>query len=575
MASFYLCFLAWPGLLPYNHWCTAMTHVMKQTIKAILSSTFHLLVFGGVIFAVSALRPDSPTTPAGPTTEATNQEAAAARQQAPAVQLTGAASGPAKSPAPSAPSPAYAAIKTAVQHEYEYRMFATANDPGYAGNWALGKVNAPAAWDKATGNGSTVVAVIDSGVALGHEDLASQWLTNAGETGTTQPGDNCWTGTPQPKQSNNCDDDGNGYTDDWRGWNFVLNDNNPQTGRQNPSGDGVRHGTQVAGYVGAAGNNGIGMTTVNWNTKMMPLQALSDNGIGYTSAITAAVYYAVDNGAHAINLSLGAYANDPAMRAAVAYAAAHGVVVVAASGNCGDGSGEECSSVPAGTVAYPAAYPEVVAVGATTNSDQRASFSSYGQALDVVAPGYALPPSTSWSAGNQTALYSGALYGTSYAAPQVASLAALIKSLRPASSVADITALISGTTTKPNAMGGLVYTPQLGHGIINANSALTITQALTAHSSTPELLQAGSFISEHTAPAGATMSSGCQLTGGACTVQLTGDNGHTRYLPYALVSSGSSGWTWSSDMLEGGGWQIRARSGDNVSATPYYLFKKG
>lgn len=473
-------------------------------------------------------------------------------------------------------SPKYEQLTTSVQQEYVYHMLADPNDPSYANDWTLGKVNAPSGWTITTGNNQTVVAVIDSGFALNHEDLISQWATNNGETGMTQPGGRCWTGTAVSKQSNNCDDDNNGYIDDWRGWNFVLNDNNPQTGRVNSAGAGVRHGTEVAGLVGATGNNGKGIVGINWNTKIMPLVALDDNGTGYTSRVTAAIYYAVDNGAQVINLSLGAYADDPALKIAINYAIAHNVVVVAAAGNCGDNTIPDCSGVPIGTVAYPAAYPDVIAVGASMNTDQVASFSSYGPDIDVVAPGYNVPYSATWTAANGTSLYASHLYGTSFASPMVASLASLIKSIRPSTSVADITALIDATATKPPAMAGLVYTPYFGHGVINVGTAIAVATNLNASSTTPALLQAGSYRSEHTAPSATTLSSGC--VGSAttpCTIQFTNSTGYKRFLPYMTLSnSGDGGWSWSSDMLESGDWSIRARSGDTVSTTPYYLFKK-
>jgi len=549
---------------------------MKQITKNIIHSLSHLLLFGGLIFMVGLLKQPAPSAP--PATKTPDGQIYAATVSKITDQQLEHITNSTKTQAELVSlSPKHDAIKQDVQKEYVYHMFAAPNDPRYASDWTLAKVNAPAAWNVATGNGLTTVAVIDGGFGLAHEDLASRWYTNSGETGNTQPGDRCWTGTILPKQSNNCDDDNNGYVDDWRGWSFTGNDNNPQAGRQNSTGAGTQHGTEVAGLVGATGNNGLGTTAIDWNTRIMPLQALDDDGVGYTSGVTAAIYYAVDNGAQVINLSLGTYSNDPAVKAAVNYATNHSVVVVAAAGNCGTGAGDECLGVPIGTVAYPAAYPDVIAVGASTQSDQRASFSSYGSALDVSAPGYAIPSSTSWSADNPTSLYSSPLYGTSFASPQVASLAALIRSIRPSSSVADITALIDATASKPAAMNGLFYSQQFGHGVINAGSALAIATTLNNSSSAvPALLQAGSYQSEHAAPSGSTLGSGCQTaTGSACTVQFTGSSGYKRYLPYTIIpSSGDTGWSWSSDMLESDLWSVRAVHGDDQSSTPYYLMKK-
>lgn len=467
-------------------------------------------------------------------------------------------------------------IRQTVTEEHTYYPLLTANDPGYANSWAVQKVNAPAAWNISTGNGQTTVAVIDTGFALNHEDLRNNWHTNAGETGTTQVGGRCWTGTVQNKNTNNCDDDNNGYVDDWRGWNFSAGDNNPMAGRTNPSGAGVAHGTEVAGLVGASGNNATGITTINWNTKIMPLQVLSDDGPGFTSDVAAAIYYAVDNGADAINLSLGGSVFDPALKTATDYAYTHDVIVVAAAGNCGTGNEPGCQGVPVGSISYPALNDHVIAVGATTVGDQRASFSSYGPALDIVAPGSGTIVSPTWTATNEATLYSGALYGTSFATPQVSSLASLIKSIRPSTSVDDITALLLASATKLPAMSSSIYTNELGHGLINANSALTIAASLNTTSATPKLLQAGGPVTEHRFAATDTLGSGCTITAGSyCTVWLRDTyTGQERYLPYQSANTqGATGWTWSGAILQSGEWQARAVQGDNRSGT-YTLSSK-
>jgi len=477
---------------------------------------------------------------------------------------------------PAINAPKQEEVRESVEKEYTYYPLLTANDPGYASNWAIQKVKAPAAWDISTGNGQTVVAVIDSGYALNHDDLKNNWFINVNESGTTSLGDQCWTGVAQDKTTNNCDDDGNGYIDDWRGWNFFLGDNSPMAGRTNPTGAGVAHGTETSGLVGSAGNNNVGIATINWNTKIMPLQALSDDGPGYTSDVVAAIYYAVDNGADVINMSLGGDTYDAAMKAATDYAYSNNVVVVAAAGNCGSSGTPGCENLPNGAMSYPALNDHVISVGATTINDVRASFSSYGPNLDVVAPGSGTIASPTWSSTNNTSLYSGALYGTSYAAPQVASLVSLIKSIRPASTSDDIAALLLATTTRPAAMNGALYTNELGHGIINAQAALTIGSALNNTTATPLLLQAGGVKSEHSYAASDTLGSGCATTASTyCTVWMrNASNGYERYLPYQLSSqAGSTGWSWSGSYLPSGDWNLRALQGDRRS-TPYALINK-
>ncbi len=508
----------------------------------------------------------SPNTSTRPTmTEGAKKQADAPGTKQPTVIVAKSASPPPTKPA-ATNAPKQDQVKQTVAIEQTYYPLKIANDPGYSNSWALQKVNAPAAWDISTGNAQTVVAVVDTGYALDHEDLKNNWLINNAETGQTQLGDRCWTGLSSDRKTNNCDDDNNGYVDDWRGWNFSDSTNNPMTGQTNPNGAAVAHGTEVAGLIGAAGNNLTGIATINWNTKIMPLQVLSDDGPGYTSDVAAAIYYAVDNGADVINLSLGGNVYDPALKVATDYAFASDVVVVAASGNCGTGNEQGCQGTPAGFIGYPALNDHVIAVGATTINDQRASFSSYGQALDVTAPGSGSIVSPTWTASNGTNLYSGTLYGTSYASPQVASLASLIKSIRPASSVDDITGLLLGTATKLPVMNGAAFTGELGHGVINASSALTVATSLNSAAQMPALLQAGGPVSEHRFASGDTLGSGCKTVSGRyCTVWLRSvAHGYDRYLPYQLANQhGLTGWTWRGNILQSGEWQVRATQGDN------------
>lgn len=467
-------------------------------------------------------------------------------------------------------APKQTAIRSDVAAEHVYYPLMTANDPAYSSDWALQKVNAPAAWTISTGNGHTIVADIDTGFALNHEDLKNSWYTNPGETGMTTSSDRCWTGVTQDKSTNNCDDDNNGYVDDWRGWNFYLGDNNPQAGRIDPSGSPAGHGTETAGLIGAGGNNATGIATINWNTKIMPLQVLSDDGPGYTSDVVAAIYYAVDNGAQVINMSLGGSTFDQSLKDATDYAYAHNVVVVAAAGNCGTGTESGCSGSPAGAMSYPALNDHVISAGATTSDDQRASFSSYGPGLDVSAPGSGSIVSPTWTSTNGTNLYASGLYGTSFASPQVASLASLIKAIRPTTSVDDVTALLLGTATKLAVMNGQPYTNELGHGVINAGSALTVASSLNTTSAAPTLFQAGGATSEHQFDLTSKLGSGCQVAVGSyCTIWLRDDQtGYERYLPFKQASSSlTPGWTWNGSILTSGDWQVRASQGDFHSSS--------
>ena len=466
-------------------------------------------------------------------------------------------------------APKQLAIKQTVKKEYTYHALVTSNDPLTQGSWALSALNAQTAWDTTTGSGVTV-AVIDTGFALSHQDLASQWYTNAGETGATLLGDPCWTGVAANKSSNNCDDDGNGYIDDWRGWDFVAQNNSPQAGQLNPDGEAAWHGTSVAGLVGAAGNNGIGIATVAWNNALMPLQALDDNGDGYTSDVVAAVYYAVDNGASVINMSLGGSDNDPALADAINYAYAHDVVVVAAAGNCGTGQEAGCDPAQPGVMGYPALDAHVIAVGATDSNNNRASFSSYGPGLDITAPGSGSIVSPAWSPSNGTSLYATSLYGTSFASPLVASYVGLIKSVRPSTNVDDITAIVDGTARKVAGMGSSLYLAPYGHGIANATQGIGIASALNASSAMPTLWQSGNQKAEHHFTSSTTLTSGCSVDGSLpCTIGAQNDAGYDRYLPYQTTGA----WSWSGSTLGTGEWTIRARSGDKTSPTYTLLYK--
>lgn len=516
-----------------------------------------------------------------------------------------------------APEPFPESTTTPPVTEYKYRALGNApNDPYYTSAWELQKINATNAWNITTGN-SIIVADIDTGYALQHEDLVNSWYQNPGETNMTKPGGTCWTGVPKDKASNGCDDDSNGYIDDWRGWNFYgryqptadpcapdgmgtyVDNNNPQAGQSGDdtlyqeytictgmsTGDpyaAISHGTSTAGLIGATTNNSVGTASLNWNVKIMPLQALGDDGSGWTSDISRAVKYAVDNGAQIINMSLGGSELDATLQSAVDYAYQHNVVVVAAAGNCGTGTEFGCDPTKPGAMLYPALYPHVLSVGSSAQSDARATFSSYGRGLDILAPGVGAITSplidTRVTPFNYTNAYSASLAGTSFSSPLVASVASLVRSLRPSSSVDDIRALLLANARKPAAMNGALYTNEYGHGIVDAGSAATIAQALQLQGATvPTYGQTGNYQSEHTYRAADTLSSGCTTAAlYYCTVRWTETaTGFERYLPYKQANAnGQASWQWSGVNLNYGEWWGVAQSGDKVSTTSYQLFAK-
>ncbi len=342
---------------------------------------------------------------------------------------------------------------TSVAPRREYKAMLTPNDPTYP-QWYTNTIAAPTAWDISTGSSSVTIAIIDTGFALSHEDLSGRWAINSGESGSG-------------KETNGIDDDGNGKIDDWRGWDFAQGDNNPIAGSTSSSGSSVNHGSITSGLLGATGNNSKGVASVNWGSKILPLQALSDNGSGFTEDVTAAVNYAVAQGAKVISMSLGSPDPDPTLETAINNAVAAGVTVVAAAGNCGNPG--SCDTT--GQMVYPGKYSNVIAVGATDQSDNRASFSSYGSELDIMAPGSGTITSTSWSQANQTALY-GSASGTSISTPIVAGSAALLKGVLADLTPSEINTALTVSADKVAGMGTSTRTDQYGYGRLNSWGAL-------------------------------------------------------------------------------------------------------
>ena len=295
-------------------------------------------------------------------------------------------------------------------------------------------IDAPEAWSFATGSPDVVVGVIDTGIDLDHPDLASRiWLN---------PGENC-----SGCRTDGVDNDANGYVDDWRGWDFVGNDNNPS--------DDNGHGTHVAGTIGAAGNDGAGVTGVAWDARLMPLKFLSASGSGTTANAAKAVLYAAENGARITNNSWNGYAFSQALLDAIREADAAGSLFVAAAGN--DGVSTDAYA------AYPSSYeaPNVVSVAATDASDLRASFSNYGPTrVDLGAPGVNVY--STW-AGDSYRYAS----GTSMASPHVAGTAALLAARFADASAVGLKALLLGTVDANASLAGKTLTG----GRLNAGTA--------------------------------------------------------------------------------------------------------
>jgi subtilisin family serine protease len=279
-------------------------------------------------------------------------------------------------------------------------------------------VRAELAWSAASGSG-IVVAVIDTGVQQSHRDLAGRIATNSDEV--------C---------GNGLDDDGNGFVDDCTGWDFGSGDSNsrPDAGPSNAG-----HGTHVAGIV-AAGRNGYGVVGVAPDSQVMDLKVSDAAGRLLLSNVTAAINYAVANGADVINMSLGTGPGQvprwgiAPLEAAVADAVAAGVVVVAAAGN----DNADATNAPAWPASLAEFYPGVISVGASTNTDARAFFSNHGRSVSVWAPGHHIL-STGFGAEFEWKS------GTSMAAPVIAGAAAVMMSADPSSTPASVRTQMQNT----------------------------------------------------------------------------------------------------------------------------------
>jgi subtilisin family serine protease len=333
-----------------------------------------------------------------------------------------------------------------VEPNHVVSVAATPNDPSFAQLWGLHNtgqtggtndrdIDAPEAWELATGDPSTVVAVTDTGVDFTHPDLASQrWVNPLDPVGGG-------------------DDDGNGLVDDWSGWDFVNDDNDPL--------DDNRHGTHVSGTIGAAGNNGVGVVGVNWNVKIMALKFLNSAGSGSTADAIASTLYAADHGADVSSNSWGGGPYDQALLDAIEYGASRGMLFVAAAGN--DGFNNDV------TPTYPATYSSdaVLAVAATDHNDGLAFFSSYGaKSVDLGAPGVGILSTTP---GNSY----GSFDGTSMATPHVAGAAALVEDRFPGATLYGIKALLMNAVDPASALAGKTVTG----GRLNIGNALACDNA--------------------------------------------------------------------------------------------------
>lgn len=326
------------------------------------------------------------------------------------------------------------------------------NDPLLTNAWGLNNttsttndIDAPQAWDLYTGDPNYRIAVIDTGVDFSHPDLQG----------------NIWDNPAEPVDG--IDNDGNGFIDDNRGWNFFGNTRDAQ--------DDNGHGTHVSGTIAAKGNNGIGVAGVVWAAKIVPLKFLNSAGSGTLADAIRAIDYCSANGIKISNNSWGGGLFDSVLQQAIINAGSKDHLFIIAAGN----SALDIEISPS----YPASYnlANMINVAATTRVGPMASFSNYGvKSVHVGAPG--LDVYSTWPTTLVTAFPTGynQISGTSMAAPHVTGLVALLRGKMPSWTAAQVKAAVLSGVSPLASLAGKTTTG----GLINAFKSLqsTILEAI-------------------------------------------------------------------------------------------------
>ncbi len=339
----------------------------------------------------------------------------------------------------------------------------------------------PQVWAEETGSKNIVIAIIDSGIDPDHPDFH----------------DNVWVNNDEIL-GDGIDNDQNGYIDDINGWDFIEESNDPRPKydsncfkRETCIEEAIVHGTFIAGVAAAVGNNGLGGTGMGWQTKIMPLRVLSQNGSGNTLDVVQAINYAIDNDADIINLSFVGDSYDEALEYALNKAYQSGIVIVVAAGN-EDFRGEVVDLDI--DKMYPVCHQGfdneniIIGVGASDKNNKLAGYSNYGSScVDIMAPG-----DNFWGtlfhdsdSPNLQDYYGSGFSGTSVAAPLISGLAALIKAYQPDLDNKQIIDLILNNTdniddVNPDFVG------KLGNGLVNP---LKVWQSLLSYSGETRLIQ--------------------------------------------------------------------------------------
>lgn len=325
-----------------------------------------------------------------------------------------------------------------VEPSYVHTTWDTPNDAAYGTQFYLPQVKAPDAWDVLKNASNVIIGIVDTGSEITHQDLAG----------------NIYLNTADP--INGIDDDGDGYVDNYYGWDLcgasetnIVPDNDPNV--KQASAD---HGVHVSGIAGAVSDNGLGVASVARNAKLLIVKAGADNTPTSIQMGYEGIKYAADKGANIINCSWGGVGGGQFGQDMIDYAISKGCLVVAAAGNSGN-------DIPI----YPAAFNGVLAVANLNANDTKGSTSNYGTYVDIAAPGQGIYNTTY---GNSYGYKS----GTSMAAPLVSSAAALLKAKYPSYTGLQIGELLRTTADDINAQNPN-YVGLLGKGRLNVYRALT------------------------------------------------------------------------------------------------------
>jgi len=338
--------------------------------------------------------------------------------------------------------------------------------PGSGSQNYLSTIKAYEAWAITTGSASQTLAIVDSGIEFAHPDLTNQLFTNPNDP------------------INGIDDDADGFVDNFNGYDLADNDAVPEA-------DFDEHGTSVAGMSSATPNNGFGMAGTGYNTRLMPVKIYTSADDTFVNGYEA-IAYAANQGAQVINLSWGGvvpysqYVAD-----IIAYAALEqDAVIVAAAGN-----------TPAELDFYPASYPYVLSVTSTDLNDQKSGFATYSPFVDLTAPGNQV-------FGLVNGQGFGSLIGTSFAAPQVAGAASLLRHHLPTLNSLQVAQRLRRSANPiDGVVGNSAFAERLGQGRLDMEAALQSggLQAVRLYNTQIEAPQPGFYFYNDTLQIGGTL----------------------------------------------------------------------